>query len=609
MSEVSLYETQLVQNGKTGIPRLLEIAGTKSAYLVFASILAAIAVVAQVTPFATVYLLVRELLLNLGNVAQIDIAYVWRLGWITLGGIAVFGVLTYTGNMLSHIAAFSILFEIRSGLAAKLGRMPMGYFTERTNGSIKKVLHDDVERIELFVAHHILDIVQCVVLPIVSVGALFFFDWRLAVGVIIPLPLAFLAQYSMFSPRGLELYEEWQKRLAAMNGTIVEYVRGMPVVKVFNQTVRAFKRFAADVYAYRDLTLHWVKVSATSFTGFLTLLSAGPLFVLPIALFLMRNAGGVGYVDLVTTVFLFLYIGMGIATPLYKLMTLVAHIVQITTGLTKIDEVLTAPELPEPEDGEEPHATNIEFRNVSFAYGEQTVLDGVSFTVPAGSVTALVGPSGGGKTTIANLVGRLWDVGSGQIMVGGADVRHIGSERLNRLVSTVFQDVFLFFDTIEENIRMGNGDATFDDVVAAAKVAQIHDFIDSLPEGYATKIGEGGTYLSGGEQQRVSLARAILKDAPIVVLDEATAYADPENEARIQRALQTVLDGKTVIIIAHRLYTITDVDQILVIDRGRIVEAGTHRDLLATDGLYRRMWDVHTKARNWNLDMDEGVVR
>ncbi len=608
MNHVSIYEEHVEKKRKTGIPRLLEIAGTKSVYLYIAAILSIFGVIAQITPFVTVYLLVKELVENINNIQGIDTAYVWKLVWITLGGVAVFGVFTYIASMTAHVAAFNILYEIRIALAAKLARLPMGYFNQRNNGSIKKILQEDVERIELFVAHHIVDIVQAVALPLLSIGVLFYVDWRLALGVIVPIPLAFIAQFSMYNNAGKTLYAQWQQRMAAMNGTIVEYVRGMPVVKIFNQTVSAFKRFADDVYAYRDLTIFWVRSSSTSFSAFLTLLSSSAVFILPVVIFLLnRENSQIGYGNFVSTVFLFLYIGMGISVPLYKLMLLSSLMIQISTGITGIDDILQAPEIPDSVNGKKPETSDIEFRNVNFAYGDNDVLKDISFTVPAGTVTALVGPSGGGKSTMANLIGRFWDVQKGEVLIGGVNIKNIPVEVLNNTVSTVFQDVFLFFDTIEENIRMGNDTAAFDDVMAAAKAAQIHDFIMTLPEGYKTLIGEGGVHLSGGEQQRISIARAILKDSPVVVLDEATAYADPENEAKIQMALSGVLKNKTVVVIAHRLYTITDVDQILVVNEGEIEERGTHKELLDKSGLYRNMWDIHVKARNWELAAEKEV--
>lgn len=609
MNHVSIYEEHVEKKRKTGIPRLLEIAGTKSVYLYIAAILSIFGVIAQITPFVTVYLLVKELVENINNIQGIDTAYVWKLVWITLGGVAVFGVFTYTASMTAHVAAFNILYEIRIALAAKLARLPMGYFNQRNNGSIKKILQEDVERIELFVAHHIVDIVQAVALPFLSIGVLFYVDWRLALGVIVPIPLAFIAQFSMYNNAGKTLYAQWQQRMAAMNGTIVEYVRGMPVVKIFNQTVSAFKRFSDDVYAYRDLTIFWVRSSSTSFSAFLTLLSSSAVFILPVVIFLLnRENSQIGYANFISTVFLFLYIGMGISVPLYKLMLLSSLMIQISTGITGIDDILQATEIPDFVNGKKPETSDIEFRNVNFAYGDNDVLKDVSFTVPAGTVTALVGPSGGGKSTMANLIGRFWDVQKGEVLIGGVNIKNMPVEVLNNTVSTVFQDVFLFFDTIEENIRMGNDTAAFDDVMTAAKAAQIHDFIMTLPEGYKTLIGEGGVHLSGGEQQRISIARAILKDSPVVVLDEATAYADPENEAKIQIALSGVLKNKTVVVIAHRLYTITDVDQILVVNEGEIGERGTHKELLDKSGLYRNMWDIHVKARNWELAAEKGVL-
>ncbi len=606
VNSISVYEEQVEIKRKKGIPRLVEIAGTKSVYLYIAVFLGIIAVVAQLTPFVTIYLLVRELVGNIGNIQAIESSYVWMLGWITIAGIAVFGVLTYLASMTAHVAAFNILYEIRMVLAAKLARLPMGYFNLRNNGSIKKILHEDVERIELFVAHHIVDMVQAAALPLVSMAALFYVDWRLALAAFVPVPLAMIAQLSMYNDAGKSLYGQWQKHLAAMNGTIVEYVRGMPVVKIFNQTVSAFKRFAEDVYAYRDLTLYWIRISSTSFAAFMTLLSSSAVFILPVAIYMVSGEGSAnGYVEMVSTIFLFLYVGMGVSLPLYKLMRLSSLMIMISTGINDIDDILQAPEIPDAVDGKKPETTDIEFRHVSFAYGDDDVLKDISFVVPAGTVTALVGPSGGGKSTIANLIGRFWDVRHGEVLIGGVNIKRMPVEALNNTVSTVFQDVFLFFDTIEENIRMGNDTASFGDVVEAARAAQIHDFIMTLPDGYKTLIGEGGVHLSGGEQQRISIARAILKDSPVVVLDEATAYADPENEAKIQQALSGVLENKTVVVIAHRLYTITDVDRILVINEGKIEERGTHAELLEKNGLYRELWDIHVKARGWRLVTDE----
>ncbi|MCG8570785.1 MAG: ABC transporter ATP-binding protein/permease [Spirochaetes bacterium] len=601
LSGLSIYEKQRQKKRKNGIPRLLEIAGTKSALLIFAAFLSIIAVIAQITPFVTVFLLMQELIQNINHLPNIDTGYVWQLGWITLVGIAVFGILTYIAFMCSHVAAFNILYEIRVALSAKLGRLPMGYFTERNRGGIKKIIHEDVERIELFVAHHIIDIVQAVALPIVTFIFLFIIDWRLAIGILIPFPLALLAQFSMYNKSSLSLYTQWQEKLGTMNGTIVEFVKAMPVIKIFNQTVSAFKRFSRDVYAYRDLTIHWTKVSANAYSGFITLLGASSLFIVPIAIYIITQTEVPNYGVFISSVFLFIYIGMGIALPMFKLMNMSSLLVQISTGLSNIDKILDDEEIDNSVQHKKPTDYSIDFKDVSFSYGEKKTLQNLSFTVPQGTVTALVGPSGGGKTTIANLIGRFWDIKTGEISIGQINIKEIGTENLNKYVSTVFQESFLFFDTIEENIRMGNDQASFDEVKQAAQAAQIHDFIQTLPQGYQTLIGEGGTYLSGGEQQRITIARAILKDAPIILLDEATAYADPENEAKIQRALAQVLKNKTVVIIAHRLYTITDVDQILVINAGKIEERGTHQDLLKKNGLYTRLWKIHAAARNWDI--------
>jgi ATP-binding cassette subfamily B protein len=346
------------------------------------------------------------------------------------------------------------------------------------------------------------------------------------------------------------------------------------------------------------------------------MLSSTILFLIPAAVLLLLKAPS--YVDYLPTVFLFLILGGGMFFPLLKLLYMSGYLNQNTLGVSLIDDILDKPEISEPENPARPQGASVEFRDVTFAYDANPVLKNVSFTAAPGSVTALVGPSGAGKSTIGMLTARFWDVGAGEIRIGGVPIKNIRTHDLMEHVAFVFQDNMLFFDTIEENIRMGNASAPFAKVVEAARAAQCHGFIESLEDGYQTLVGEGGTYLSGGEQQRIALARAILKGAPVVVLDEATAYADPENEGKILSAFARLIKGKTVLVIAHRLSTVTNADQILVIDNGRITEKGRHADLLAHNGLYSRMWHTYSRSRKWVLtshketgdarDRDAGVI-
>ncbi|WP_216361497.1 ABC transporter ATP-binding protein [Candidatus Chloroploca asiatica] len=585
---------------KTGLLRLIELAGTKKWWLFASMALAVVATLVQFAPTIIVYQIIRELAAHATDLSGVDRDLLWRLGWISLGAVGVFGLLLYTSSMLSHIAAFNILYEIRITLAEKLPQLSMGYFTNTASGKIKKVLSEDVEQIELFVAHHIPDITSAVVFPLLVIGYLFVVDWRLALAALIPFPIAIALMFKvMLSAESKRLYHEYHSALEKMNSAVVEYVRGMPVVKVFGTDKESFRRFKETVIAYRDWAQQMSRSYSTIYPALLTAASSSLMFIVPVAVWLLYRADDPN--ALIPTVLFFTLIGGGFFFPLLKLTFMAGLLGQISMGVERIDAILDEAEVPEHDSGRQPSDATITFENVAFAYDQSSILQGVSFRASPGTVTALVGPSGAGKTTIGLLTARFWDVQSGAIRIGGVDIRELKLETLMEHVSFVFQDGLLFFDTIEANIRMGNSTATMDEVIAAATAAQCHAFIERLPNGYKTLVGEGGTYLSGGEQQRIGIARAILKGAPIVVLDEATAYADPENEGQILAALARLIQNKTVLIIAHRLSTITQADQILVVNEGQIVERGTHPELVAAQGLYRRMWDTYARARQWTL--------
>jgi ATP-binding cassette subfamily B protein len=585
---------------RSGLARLIEIAGAKKWWLFASMTLAVIATVVQFAPTVIVYQIIQELADHATDLSGVDRAMLWRLGWLSLGAVGVFGVLLYTSSMLSHIAAFNILYEIRIKLAEKLPRLSMGYFTNTASGKIKKVLAEDVEEIELFVAHHIPDLTSAIVFPLLVIGYLFVVDWRLAIAALIPLPIAlWLMSKMMMSAETKRLWREYHTALEKMNAAVVEYVRGMPVVKVFGTDKESFRRLKDTVIEYRDWAQQMGRDYSTIYPGLMTAASSSLMFIVPVAAWLLARAAEPN--ALIPTVLFFTLIGGGFFFVLFKLTFMAGMLGRISMGVERIDAILAEPEVPESASVSRPGDATIAFENVAFAYDETAVLKDVSFTAKPGTVTALVGPSGAGKTTMGLLTARFWDVNEGAIRIGGVDIRDMKQETLMEHVSFVFQDGFLFFDTIEENIRMGNSAASMDEVIAAAQAAQCHEFIERLPQGYKTLVGEGGTYLSGGEQQRVGIARAILKDAPVVVLDEATAYADPENEGLILEGLARLIQNKTVLIIAHRLSTITQADQILVIDEGRVVERGTHPQLVEAQGLYRRMWDTYSQARQWTL--------
>ncbi len=583
---------------KTGLARLVEIAGTKKWWLFASMALAVLASVAQFVPYVAVYKILEELAANASNPQLLDKELIWHWSFISLGSVFLFGVLIYASSMLSHVAAFNILYEMRVALSLKLARLPLGFFTKRASGNIKKVMSEDVERIELFVAHHVPDATSAVVFPLLIIGWLFAVDWRMAIVVLAVFVLAISIQASMMlRPKAKKQYADYHEALGRMNASIVEYVRGIQVVKVFGRSMDSFARLKKDIEDFRDFTVVMANKFALTYTGFLTVLSSTILFLVPAAVILL--IGAPSYAQFIPTVFLFLIVGGGIFFPLLKLLYMGGYLNQNTAGVELIDEILNKPEIPEPSHPRKPESALVEFRDVTFGYTSTPVLKNVSFKAMPGTVTALVGPSGAGKTTIGMLAARFWDVVSGEIVVGGVPIKSIRTEELTRHVSFVFQDNTLFFDTIEENIRMGNKSAGFQEVMEAAKAAQCLEFIEKLEKGFQTLVGEGGTYLSGGEQQRIALARAILKDSPVVVLDEATAYADPENEGKILDSFSRLTEGKTVLAIAHRLSTIVNADQILVIDKGVVAERGDHSELLALNGIYRRMWNTYARSREW----------
>jgi ATP-binding cassette subfamily B protein len=449
-----------------------------------------------------------------------------------------------------------------------------------------------VEKIENFIAHQIPDLVGAIVLPVLMLGVMFWLDWRLALAGSIPIIIAYLLQtWVYFSERGKREMQAYMDAQEKMNAEAVEYVRGMPAVKVFGLTVRNFLRFNNSINAYRDIALRITRQYKHYYVTFFVILTSLLAFMVPVAILLL--SGQPGNQALALTIMVFLVMAPGLSIPVLKLLYLGGNLRQITEGTNRIDEILRQEPVAEPALPKAPAGFTVSFEHVNFSYDDKDAatrveaLTDATFTAGEGQITALVGPSGSGKSTIANLIPRFWDVSSGVIKIGGVDVREMGTEKLMETVSFVFQDVHLFYDTIEENIRMGNKQASSAAVIAAAQAACCHEFITHLPEGYHTKIGEGGTYLSGGEAQRVAIARAILKNAPILVMDEATAFADPENEVKIQQGLISLIQGKTVIVIAHRLSTIREADKIIVVENGHIVDSGKHTDLLSHGGLYR----------------------
>ncbi|MEC0213662.1 ABC transporter ATP-binding protein [Paenibacillus ehimensis] len=594
-------------NRKNGIARLLEIAGEKRGLLIVSGILSALSAVCLLIPYVSVYFVIRELLEHATNPASADGPGMIRWGIVALLGLLGSLLLMYGGGMFSHMAAFRILYGLRVKLSNHIGRLPLGWLNGTSTGAVKKTLEQNVEKVETFVAHQLPDLIHVAVTTLVMIVAMFVLNGWLALACLIPIAAGFTVQIVLStgekSKKNVKLYYDSLER---MSGSAVQYVRGMPAVKVFGQTVHSFRKFYDDMIRYRDYCVNYTDQFQNGYLIFKVILSSFAAFILPVGVFLLaRDPGSVAFASVLL---FFLIMAPGISAPMFKIMNISSSLRDIHEGVERIDRILAEEPVREPETPRKPTAYDLTFHNVSFSYGAEgrssrsEALSDLSFNARQGKVTALVGPSGSGKSTAANLIPRFWDVSEGSIRIGGIDIREMASADLMNTVAFVFQETFLFYDTLYNNIAVGRPGASAEEVYAAALAAQCHEFIGRLPQGYDTLIGEGGVYLSGGEEQRIAVARAILKDAPILVLDEATAFADPENEYEMQQALKQLMQGKTVIVIAHRLSSIRDADQIIVLNAGRLEERGTHDGLVAANGLYARMWRAYTDAGQWLIE-------
>lgn len=592
---------------KEGLSRLFEIAGQRKGLLILASLLSAVSAVCMLVPYWAVYEILKQLLSHGVNPAVSDGTCMMRWGWIAFGGLVGGLVLLYAALMSSHVAAFRILYRLRVRLSEHIGKLPLGYLNNTSTGAIKKTMDQNIEKIEGFIAHTIPDLVNVVATVTVMLVIFFSLDVWLTVVCLAVVVISLFLQFSNFmGKRAREFMSIYYDAQEKMSASAVQYVRGMPVVKIFGQSVRSFRQFNAEIQAYKTFALKCCDTYQNGMIAFIVLLNSMVTFILPMGILLLQASPQ--SLSLAVVWLFFIIMGPGMASPVYKLTFLGGNTRDINEGVNRIDRILEKKPVPEPEHPQVPTAYDVEFRHVSFSYenteqGTRTeALRDVSFIAQQGKITALVGPSGSGKSTVANLIPRFWDVGQGEICIGGVDLRQIAIAKLMDMVSFVFQDTFLFYDTLYENIVVGSPDATKENVIAAAKAAQCHDFIECLPQGYETRIGDKGVFLSGGEAQRICVARAILKNAPILVLDEATAFADPENEHKMQMALQSLIKNKTVIVIAHRLSSIISAHQIVVMKDGRIVQCGKHEQLSVIEGVYKNMWDAYTSAYHWTLN-------
>lgn len=573
--------------------------GRRKALLPVAIVLSALGGLAGLAPFVFIWLIVRELLSggDIGAQTQVT-SYAW---WAA--GTAVGGVVLYFGALMcSHLAAFRVESNIRKSAMRRIVGMPLGFFDSNTTGRIRKIIDDNASITHSFLAHQLPDMAGTALVPLLAVVLIAAFDWRLGLACLVPVFTAMGIMAYTMNTRGREFMRQYMNLLEQMNTEAVEYVRGIPVVKVFQQTVYSFKNFYRTIMQYNHTATRYTRLWERPMTLYTVIINSFAYFLVPVAVILTGMGEGVGTV--LVNFILFVLVTPVFSECVMKSMYIGQAFAQADEAVRRLDSLTDYPTLKETAEPVQPATYGITFSNVTFAYpGTDTdVLKNVTFTVQQGKRVALVGASGSGKTTIARLVPRFYDVDGGSVRIGGVDVRDISHKELMRTVSFVFQNPQLIKTTILENIVYGRPEATMEEVNRAVEMAQCREIIDRLPDGLDTVIGTEGTYLSGGERQRIALARAFLKNAPVIVLDEATAFADPENEHLMQAALRELTRGKTVITIAHRLTSVADADEILVIDNGRIAERGTHDTLLGMKGIYYNRWNEYCRAVNWTIE-------
>ena len=551
--------------------------GDHGGQYVLSVVLAVIGVAFSLAPYFVVIGIVQGLMGGVKNFTfYLNRCLIMAALW--LGRVLFHALSTAT----SHKATFAVLGEIRKRCMEKLTRMPLGTVLEQSSGALKNTLIERIDSIETTLAHIVPEFTANLLIPIIILVYIFTIDWRMG-----------LFCYVFMMAGSAKFYQRTVTATKALNDTAVEYIGGIQVIKVFGKTKSSYERFVHDAYEAAHSFIDWMRASILPFTFAMVIMPATMVSVLPIGGLLVRN-GSLSAEDFVTVIIL----SVGVITPIITMMSYSDDFRTMGTIFGEVRAILDAPEMNRPAEGGAPAKNDLELRDVRFGYREKEVLHGVSMSIPEGSFVAFVGPSGSGKSTIARLIASLWDVTDGSIRMGGQDIRQIPQEAYADRIAFVSQDNYLFNMTVRENIRIGRPSATDAEVEEAARQSGCHEFIMGLEKGYDTMVGSSGGHLSGGERQRISIARAMLKAAPVVILDEATAYTDPENEAVIQRSVSKLTEGKTLIVIAHRLSTVMDADRIYVIRDGRIDDQGTHEELLQHHGLYEAMWNAHMEVKD-----------
>ena len=589
---------------QSSLSRILSYAGGHKKLTLVGCILSALSAVLGLIPYVCVWLAARNVLEAWPSPSGVSglSRWGWTAVWTAIGSIALY----FAALMSTHIAAFRTARNIRRTAMAHVLKLPLGFFTGNQSGRLRKLIDDNAGLTEDLLAHKLPDLAGTIVTPIAAIVMLFLFDWKMGLLCLVTMVLALLSMCLMMGGKNAGFFHRYQKEIERMSGEAVEYVRGIPVVKMFQQTVYSFKAFYAAIRDYSDLASQYAMSCRIGQTCFLTFINGAFALLIPAALLL--SSGRDVRTVLVNFIFYALF-APACGQMINRIMYMSEAVMEADEAVGRLDEILGQEPMEESKVQKRPANAAVSFDHVSFTYpgSDRPALNDVSFSVRPGQVTALVGPSGGGKTTAASLIPRFWDTDSGTVAIGGINVRELNTEDLMRQVAFVFQDTRLFKESLLENIRAARPEASRDEVLSAARAAQCDDILEKLPQGLDTVVGTKGIYLSGGEQQRIALARAILKDAPIVVLDEATAFADPENEHQIQKAFEALTKNKTVLMIAHRLSTVQNADSIIVLSDGRVIEQGSHESLLALHGVYTGMWEDYQRSAQWKVGKEEAV--
>lgn len=580
---------------------LFEYMGKFKITMAISGLLAAISAVVNLSAYVCVYGVAKEIVQSMGDFSRLNQAYLTELGWRAVFLIGTSFGLYGMALLFSHITAYNTVAKLRIKLIKHIGTLPLGYHSVNPSGKQRKIIEKNTDNLETLIAHQIPDFIQSAVLPFAFLYFMFIYDWRLSLICLLPILLAFVVLGSMLKGTSEGLAKQYQKSAEDIGNAATEYVRGISVVKVFGQTASSFKRYQNAVKEYSDYVIQYA-LSMENSDGFYNTIINGIFFFLIPGGIILFNAGG-NTEKLILSFIFFAVLIPAVVSILNRIMKSSSNLMVASSSLEAIDHIFAEKPLPITQTPKAASNESISLEHVSFAYetGAEKALEDVSLTIPEGTITALVGESGGGKSTIANLIARFWDTQKGTVKIGDVDVRDMNFDDWMKDVSIVFQDTNLFKMSIADNVAFYTPNPSKADIMRALHLAQCDDIIEKLPNGVDTMIGTKGVYLSGGEMQRIALARAILKDAPVVLLDEATAFEDAENEHLIQKALDELLRGKTVLMIAHRLSTIVHADQICVLEQGRIAERGTHTELLMKNGIYAHMFHEYQNSISWRI--------